>query len=186
MNQHNHHQQFHEALIRYGKFSFFFNWVRFFYPKSKGINFIYLLYFFIPQKIFRINGNVPWPVHFTSRILYYKNIDVGNRSAPGMNANCYVQGRNGICIGHNFRMGPGAGLISANHNMDDYDQWVAAPPIIIGNNVWIGMNSIVLPGVRIGENVVIGANSVVNNDIPSRSEERRVGKECRSRWSPYH
>ena len=23
-------------------------------------------------------------------------------------------------------------------------------------------------------------------DIPSRSEERRVGKECRSRWSPYH
>ena len=23
-------------------------------------------------------------------------------------------------------------------------------------------------------------------DIPMRSEERRVGKECRSRWSPYH
>ena len=23
-------------------------------------------------------------------------------------------------------------------------------------------------------------------DIPLRSEERRVGKECRSRWSPYH
>ena len=25
-----------------------------------------------------------------------------------------------------------------------------------------------------------------NSDIFSRSEERRVGKECRSRWSPYH
>ena len=24
------------------------------------------------------------------------------------------------------------------------------------------------------------------NDIQERSEERRVGKECRSRWSPYH
>ena len=27
---------------------------------------------------------------------------------------------------------------------------------------------------------------VVIKPIPSRSEERRVGKECRSRWSPYH
>ena len=26
----------------------------------------------------------------------------------------------------------------------------------------------------------------VTRDFPTRSEERRVGKECRSRWSPYH
>ena len=26
----------------------------------------------------------------------------------------------------------------------------------------------------------------VNSDVSARSEERRVGKECRSRWSPYH
>ena len=29
-------------------------------------------------------------------------------------------------------------------------------------------------------------NSVTNFRVASRSEERRVGKECRSRWSPYH
>src|SRR2546430_5383143 len=29
-------------------------------------------------------------------------------------------------------------------------------------------------------------NIKVENNVPSRSEERRVGKECRSRWSPYH
>ena len=28
--------------------------------------------------------------------------------------------------------------------------------------------------------------SIKTTGIPSRSEERRVGKECRSRWSPYH
>src|SRR2546425_522025 len=31
-----------------------------------------------------------------------------------------------------------------------------------------------------------GETSTVNKATPTRSEERRVGKECRSRWSPYH
>jgi len=42
-------------------------------------------------------------------------------------------------------------------------------PIIVGNNVFIGLGSIILPGVRIGDNVVINAGSVVNRDIPSDS-----------------
>ncbi len=39
--------------------------------------------------------------------------------------------------------------------------------IKIGNNVFIGINSIILPGVIIGDNVVIGAGSIVNKDIPN-------------------
>ena len=42
-------------------------------------------------------------------------------------------------------------------------------PVTIGDNVFIGYGSIVLPGVNIGNNVVIGAGSVVNKDIPSDS-----------------
>ena len=38
--------------------------------------------------------------------------------------------------------------------------------IIIGNNVHIGWNSIIMPGVTIGNNVVVGVNSVVTKDIP--------------------
>jgi acetyltransferase-like isoleucine patch superfamily enzyme len=159
------------------KLAFFFKWLRLFYPKAKGIQFIYLAYVFIPQKIFRINGSVPWPVHFTSRVLHRKKIIVGNRSAPGFNSNCYIQGRNGIKIGHNVRIGPGVGLISANHDIDDYDQWPICQPIIIGDNVWIGMNSVVLPGITIGDNVAIGANSVVTKNIPSNSIA--AGNPCR-------
>lgn len=40
-------------------------------------------------------------------------------------------------------------------------------PVVIGNNVFIGSGSIILPGVKIGDNVVIGAGSVVATDIPS-------------------
>lgn len=39
-------------------------------------------------------------------------------------------------------------------------------PVIIEDNVWIGINSIILKGVRIGKNSVIGAGSVVARDIP--------------------
>ena len=36
----------------------------------------------------------------------------------------------------------------------------------IGNNVWIGMNAIVLKGVTIGENSIIAAGAVVTKDVP--------------------
>jgi acetyltransferase-like isoleucine patch superfamily enzyme len=44
----------------------------------------------------------------------------------------------------------------------------AAPahPVRIGNNVWIGFDSCVLPGVRIGDGVSVGARSVVARDVP--------------------
>jgi acetyltransferase-like isoleucine patch superfamily enzyme len=44
---------------------------------------------------------------------------------------------------------------------------VKSAPVIIKDNVWIGINSVILKGVTIGENTVIGANSVVVKDIPA-------------------
>lgn len=41
--------------------------------------------------------------------------------------------------------------------------------IKIGNNVFIGINSIILPGVTVGDNVVVGAGSIVNKDVPANS-----------------
>ena len=40
-------------------------------------------------------------------------------------------------------------------------------PIKIGNNVYLGLDTVILPGVTIGDNVIIGARAVVTNDIPS-------------------
>ena len=40
-------------------------------------------------------------------------------------------------------------------------------PIVIEDDVWIGANSIILPGVRVGRGSIIGAGSVVTKEIPS-------------------
>ena len=42
-------------------------------------------------------------------------------------------------------------------------------PIIVGDNVYIGLNCLIMPGVRIGNRVIIGAGSVVTKDIPDNS-----------------
>lgn len=166
MNKTKIHQE-NKLILALEKFRSVFLWLNLFYPKSKGTPVAYLLSCFFLQKIIRINGKVTWPVHFTSRVFFHKRISLGNNSNPGLNIGCYIQGRGGIEIGHNLRMGPNVGLISANHDPNDYDQWIKTKPIRIGDNVWIGMGVVVLPGVQIGNNVIIAANSVVTKDIPS-------------------
>lgn len=52
---------------------------------------------------------------------------------------------------------------------DDYPEIDVFGKIKIGNNVFVGINSIIMPGVTIGDNVVIGAGSVVSKSIPSNS-----------------
>jgi acetyltransferase-like isoleucine patch superfamily enzyme len=50
---------------------------------------------------------------------------------------------------------------------NSYPELDVVKPIKIGNNVFIGFGSIIMPGVTIGNNVVIGAHSVVSKDIQS-------------------
>ena len=42
-------------------------------------------------------------------------------------------------------------------------------PIVVGDNVYIGNNAIILPGVTIGNNVIIGAGAVVSRSVPDNS-----------------
>lgn len=124
---------------------------------------------FVFQKIFRINGDVRVSVNFTSRVTVYENIkhfkDRNTLLSFAVSGNMYIQGINGITFGQNIIIAPGVKIISANHDYHKRNSSTYKEPIIIGNNVWIGANAIILPGVEIGNNCVIGAGSVVTKSF---------------------
>ncbi len=162
-----------------------FGWIiNFFYPQYYRPKYKYLSYsklffhYLIPQKIFRLNASVKWPVHFTSTIINSAKIKKGILCDPGDNPNVYIQANNGIVFGSNIGIGSGTKIVSSNHNHQDHSKHDDSPQIIIGNNVFIGSNSVILPGVNIGNNVIIGAGSVVTNNIPSNSIA--VGNPCKT------
>ena len=102
--------------------------------------------------------------------------DYGNNIVLGknvfINSNCYFMDGAKITVGDNVFIGPSCGFYTANHPLDyqTRNQGIERPlPILIGNNVWLGGNVIVLPGVEIGDGCVIGAGSVVTKDIEANS-----------------
>ena len=124
---------------------------------------------FIFQRIFRINSAVPWPVHSSSIVSGSKNIKYkawhAYRPNLGLSTCCYIQAMYGIEVGINVRIASGVKIISANHDVNDYDKHIPASPVKIGDNVWLGANSVLLPGVEIGDHTVVAAGAVVNRSF---------------------
>lgn len=82
-----------------------------------------------------------------------------------------VRGDGYLEIGDNFRSAPGCIIVTRNHDYDNsdavpYDDTFVRKDVIIGDNVWFGVNVIVVPGVEIGEGAIIQAGSVVTDDVP--------------------
>lgn len=69
-----------------------------------------------------------------------------------------------IKIGNNVRCGANTLITDSDWHLDDPRSGIPAD-VIIEDNVWLGVNVIVLKGVTIGTNTVIGANSVVTKSI---------------------
>lgn len=89
--------------------------------------------------------------------------DLNNLQTP----NLYVQNyRATVTLGRGTYIAPNVGLITANHDPVNLDRHLTAQPIVIGENCWVGMNSIVLPGVVLGAGTVVGAGSVVTKSFP--------------------
>lgn len=76
-----------------------------------------------------------------------------------------------IHIGNYSILGPGVFVVAANHGMESngvpvrYQPW-KEKSVVIGDDVWIGANAVILPGSSIGAGAVIGAGTVVNGEVP--------------------
>lgn len=98
---------------------------------------------------------------------YGFNIEVGKNFFA--NYNCTILDVAKVRIGDNCQMAPNVAIYTAGHPIHPATRntlYEYGIEINIGDNVWIGGNTVICPGVRIGDNVVIGAGSVVTKDIP--------------------
>ena len=96
------------------------------------------------------------------------------------NYNCCFLDVGKITFGDNCLLGPNVCITTAGHPVHPaarntlYEYGI---DVTIGNNVWLGANTVICPGVTVGDNCVIGAGSVVTRDIPAWSVA--VGSPCR-------
>jgi maltose O-acetyltransferase len=109
---------------------------------------------------------------------YGQHISIGDDSF--VNVNCVFLDSAPIHVGTRVLIGPGVQLLTVSHPLSAAERIIPfeerhphqapyrtyARPIFIGDRVWLGAGSIVLPGVTIGANAVIGAGSLVTADIP--------------------
>lgn len=98
---------------------------------------------------------------------YGYNISVGENFFA--NYNLTILDTAPIHIGDNVKIGPNVNIFAAGHPIHPTVRNIGlefGQEIHIGNNVWIGGNTVINPGVKIGHNTVIGSGSVVTKNIP--------------------
>ena len=79
-----------------------------------------------------------------------------------------------VCIGNHVNLAQGITVTALNHNFEDAskridEQGISTKPVVIGDDVWIGANAVVLPGVTIGSHCVVAAGAVVTKDVPDHT-----------------
>lgn len=109
---------------------------------------------------------------------YGTHIEVGKNFFA--NYNCTILDVAKVKIGDNCQLAPNVAIYTAGHPLHPdtrntlYEYGIG---VTIGDNVWIGGNTVICPGVHIGSNTVIGAGSVVTKDIPDWAVA--AGNPCR-------
>lgn len=115
----------------------------------------------IKELVYRIRGE------YTTERLIKMGMTVGERFVR-LNgvildpSHCWL-----IQIGNNVTMAPRVHVLCHDASTKKWLNYTRIGRVTIGDNVFIGAESVILPGVKIGDNVVIGANSTVTHSIPS-------------------
>lgn len=86
-----------------------------------------------------------------------------------MNHNCSITCADRIVIGNNVIMANNVVIVDHDHKLAHKGivDGLTSSLVVIGDNVWIGANAVILKSVTIGEGAVIAAGAVVNCDVPA-------------------
>ncbi|SDX26889.1 acyltransferase [Paenibacillus sp. CF384] len=87
-----------------------------------------------------------------------------------LNHGCMIISHESIYIGQEVQLGPNVLIYDHDHDFRSEDGLKGlkykTSPVEIGNNVWVGANTVILRGTKIGDNCVIGAGSIIKGQYP--------------------
>lgn len=87
-----------------------------------------------------------------------------------LNYGCMIICRQHVRIGSGCMFGPNVLIYDHDHDLyadiNHRKNSFKTKPVVIGENCWIGANTVILKGVTIGDQAVIGAGSVITHDVP--------------------
>lgn len=121
----------------------------------------------LKSRMFGENRKTPWPVHPRTIVNGSERIKFPIDAlhvfqVPG----CYWQSHDAtITIGHNCHIAPNVGIVTTNHDIYNPAKHVSGKDIVISDDCWIGMNSMILPGVTLGRHTVVAAGAVVSKSF---------------------
>lgn len=119
-----------------------------------------------------IHAKGDYRIHSRASIRNAQNIHLGNNVRITMDCCIWAEQNSKIIFGDNVLVGPGVKMFCGNHGICKNGipmtfQSRTEKDICIGNDVWIGANSVLVSGVSIGDGVVVASGSVVTKDVPS-------------------
>lgn len=143
---------------------------RLIYPLSLKFN--NLKFFYIGVLVIANKGRLVCEGRFGSRAGCFINIYGGRvliKDNVTFNRGVNLNSQLSVEIGRDTFIGPGVLIYDHDHKIVDgivQKHEYTRAPIIIGDNVWVGANSIILKGVKIGSGALISAGSIVTKDVP--------------------
>lgn len=119
--------------------------------------------------ILKTNGN--FHCYYNNEIYIFKNA-VLELGASYINSGSQIRCMESIKIGNGCAIARNVMIMDFDAHPITYADGTTnciTKPIVIEDNVWIGVGSIILKGVTIGKGAIVGAGSVVTKDVPSNS-----------------
>lgn len=117
----------------------------------------------------KLNKNLKcgFPVSPLNTVINYKNVsfDFDDIFKLFQGSGKYYQGIGKIIIGKGTWIADNVAIITSNHDFNDLNRHSQPEDVVIGDNCWIGINSVILPGVKLGNHVIVGAGSIVTKSF---------------------
>jgi len=102
-------------------------------------------------------------IHMFANFYQPKNIEIGEDTIIG--DRCFLDGRAKLKIGSHTAIASQVLIYNSQHNINSFDFKPIEKKVEIGDYVFIGPRSIVLPGIKIGKGAVVAAGAIVTKDV---------------------